>query len=86
MPKELPPVDLEHPSDLDFIVHAVHAYALDIGSERLRTRGRNAASLQDTMKPALSRGRIFQLICFAVDLCCSHTSHTQCAHQWSCTL
>ncbi|EDP43442.1 hypothetical protein MGL_2452 [Malassezia globosa CBS 7966] len=55
MPKELPPVDLEHPSDLDFIVHAVHAYALDIGSERLRTRGRNAASLQDTMNHALSR-------------------------------
>ena len=55
MPRELPRVDLEHPSDLDFIVQAVHSYARDVGAERLRTRGRAAAALQDTLDQALAR-------------------------------
>lgn len=59
MPQELPRVDLEHPSDLDFIVDAVHRYAKDVGAERLRGR-RQAASIEQTVEHALARVRILR--------------------------
>lgn len=56
MPKELPRVDLEHPSDLDFIVHAVGSYANAAAKERLRSRSHLAASpLEDTLAHAIER-------------------------------
>lgn len=58
MPKELPKVDLEHPSDLDYITHAVQKYAMDIAQERLRARSRGGSSaLGDTMEQAVERVR-----------------------------
>lgn len=50
-------MDLEHPSDIDYIVQAVLRYATDIGQERLRARGRGAASLEGTLEQALARVR-----------------------------
>ena len=55
MPQEFPRVDLEHPSDIDFIINAVLRYATDVGHERLRTRGRGAAALEGTLEQALAR-------------------------------
>ncbi|WFD04696.1 hypothetical protein MVES1_000019 [Malassezia vespertilionis] len=55
MPKELPRIDLEHPSDLDYITHAVNAYANDIGKEHMRARGRQGSALEDTLDHALER-------------------------------
>lgn len=58
MPKELPPVDVEHPSDLDFMIQTIQSYALDIGRERLRARGRGAAHLEPMLEQAVGRVRI----------------------------
>lgn len=59
MPKELPKVDLEDPSDLDYIADAVRRYAVDVGKERLRARSQRggASALEDTMAQALDRVR-----------------------------
>lgn len=60
MPKELPKVDLEHPSDLDYITDAVRRYALDVGKERLRARNHRdgPSPLEPTMERALERVRV----------------------------
>lgn len=60
MPKELPKVDLEDPSDLDYIADAVRRYALDVGKERLRARSQRggASALEETMAQALDRVRL----------------------------
>lgn len=50
-------MDLEHPSDIDFIINAILRYATDIGQERLRARGRGAATLEGTLEQALARVR-----------------------------
>ncbi|WFD32437.1 hypothetical protein MSPP1_003484 [Malassezia sp. CBS 17886] len=57
MPKELPKVDLEHPSDLDFITQSVLTYASGLAKERLRARGQRGAApaLEDTVELALER-------------------------------
>ncbi|WFD20880.1 glycerol-3-phosphate dehydrogenase (NAD(+)) [Malassezia caprae] len=55
MPQEFPRVDLEHPSDIDFIINAILRYATDIGKESLRARGRGAAALEGTLEQALAR-------------------------------
>lgn len=57
MPSELPPVDLEHPSDLDFMVQAVYQYALESGRERLARRGRGGKALEKVLEQALGRVR-----------------------------
>lgn len=74
MPKELPKVDLEHPSDLDYIANAVRRYALDVGKERLRARIHRggASTLEETLEHALDRVRIYTN---AVGIRCSNASH-----------
>lgn len=80
MPQELPRVELEHPSDLDFIVDAVAKYAHAIAKQRVRTPSTLGVSspLEETLRHAIER-----VSCYSqVGLCCAQTSGSKRAHKW----
>ena len=59
MPKELPRVDLESPSDLDYIVGAVNKYATAVARQRVRTPSELGvvSPLEETLRHSIERVR-----------------------------
>jgi len=85
MPKELPRVELEHPSDLDFIINAVRTYAMQISSLQLREQGLvgDLSALEDRIAHALERVRTIHNLTNAVGICCTYALNTKRYHKWS---